>query len=184
MAHPPPELPDIGALTRAIAAGDGEAFATLYSARFEFVFAIVRRATGLGEPDCLDIAQEAFLRMIRRMRTIDDPGVLDGWMARVARTAAYDHLRRERRRRLRESAASRHEVSPGELGALDERIAALRAAMRGLDERQAEVLRLRFGRGMTLESIGRVLGIGHAGAHGRIERAMHATERYMRSADE
>ncbi len=170
------DLSNVGVLTRAIARGDADAFATLYRARFDYVYALVRRATGLPEQDCLDIAQEAFVRMIRRMKTIDDAAVLDGWIARVARTSAYDHLRKERRRRRREAGAARGEQAP-EARELDERIAKLHAAMRGLDESQADLLHLRYGRGMTLEAIGRAVGLKPGATHGRIERALRTAER-------
>lgn len=177
----PADLPDVGALTRAIAAGDADAFTTLYNARFDFVYAAIRRITGLGEQDCLDITQEAMLRMIRNMRITDRPGELHSWMHCVARGAAYDFLRQERRRRLRERGAPRREeqgqaAAHERLAEIEHALARVRAALAGLDEDRAELLRLRFGRGMTLEGIGRMLGLKPGAIDGRVGRALRAAQ--------
>lgn len=176
---PSAEHQDVGRLTAAIAAGDADAFSILYTARFPLIYAVVRRATGLSEPDCLDITQEALLRMIRRMKVTDDPQALDAWLARVARTTAYDHLRAERRRRAREAAASRTrpESSPAaqsRLAEIDEALTRCRAALTPLDADRAELLRLRFGRAMTLDTLARAVGLNTGAAHGRVERALRA----------
>lgn len=169
------ELQDVGRLTAAIAAGDADAFSTLYTARFPLIYSVVRRATGLSEPDCLDITQEACLRMIRRMKVTDDPQALDAWLARVARTSAYDHLRAMRRRRARELRAARPDSQPDARRRLVEAESALAQAARALaplEEGRAELLRLRFGRSMTLQSLANAVGLNTGAAHGRIERAV------------
>lgn len=172
---PSADLQDVGRLTAAIAAGDADAFSILYTARFPLVYSVVRRATGLSEPDCLDITQEAFLRMIRRIKVTDDPQALDAWLARVARTSAYDHLRALRRRRTRELRAARPDAQPDARRRLEEAESALAQAAQALallDDDRAELLRLRFGRSMTLQTLARAVGLNTGAAHGRIERAV------------
>jgi len=166
-------LDDVRRLTSAIASGDAEAFARLYEAKFDYIYALARRATGLDESACLDIVQEAFLRAIRRMRTLDDAEALDRWLARVVRCAAYDHLRRERRRRRREAfAAGSTMMDPPEDEGLTERLAWLRSRLDRLDRASSEMLDLRFRAGMTLEAIGRRVGLTAGAVDGRIRRTV------------
>jgi len=60
---------DARRITGAIASGDGEAFARLYEDRFDFMYALVRRRTGLDEAACLDIER----RLRRRERAAAAP---------------------------------------------------------------------------------------------------------------
>jgi len=63
---------DARRITGAIASGDGEAFARLYEDRFDFMYALVRRRTGLDGAACLDIVQEAMMKVVRGMKPLPD----------------------------------------------------------------------------------------------------------------
>lgn len=173
-------MDDARTLTAAIAAGDGAAFARLYDARFDMMYASARRFTGKDEQDCLDVVQDAMLRVIRAARVIDDWPSLDAWLRCVVRSAAYDHLRRERRRRARERAVSEHRAEPDPRApdaaglALAERMAWLREELATADPDAARLLSLRFRAGLTLERIGETLGVGPGAADGRIRRTLAA----------
>ena len=89
-------------VTSAIARGGMAAFDEFYAEWFDFAYETARHVTGRDEAMCLDIVQEAMLRVartIRPMRTEDD---VRRWLVRVVHTTALDELRRERRRRGRE----------------------------------------------------------------------------------
>lgn len=86
----------VAELTAAVAAGDPVAFGALYEARFNSVYAIARRATGRDESFCLDVTQDAFMRVIKSMKPMETEEQLGAWLRRVTITAAYDRLRRER----------------------------------------------------------------------------------------
>jgi RNA polymerase sigma-70 factor (ECF subfamily) len=173
---------DAGRITRAIASGDTGAFAELYGARFDRCYAIARRSTGLCEADCLDIVQEAFLKITRSIRPIDSEAALDAWLARVVRSCAWDHLRRERRLRNRQGAAARERPGPGSPGEIDGRLAALRKELSGLDQVSRELLELRYRAGMTLTAIGRVVGLKPGAVDGRISRAEAALRTRLEEA--
>lgn len=161
-------------LTGEIASGNPEAFARLYRAKFGHVLAVARRVTGFDEDASLDIVQDTMMRVIRYIRPFDDVHVLDRWLARVTRSVAIDHLRRERRRRMRESAAVDERVkgASDDVEKVQERLEWVQRELRGLDRVTAEMIELRFRVGMTLASIGQRLGIGAGAVHGRLNRTI------------
>lgn len=165
---------DIRLLTSEIASGNPEAFARLYRAKFAHVYAVARKVTRLDEQACLDIVQDTMMRVIRYMKPMEDPRTLDNWLARVTRTVAFDQLRSERRRRIRErkAAAGRATVAPDDTQEILERIEWLRRELRGLDRVAGEIIELRFRAGMTLQAIGQRLGMGTGAVHGRLMRAL------------
>src|SRR3954464_2660020 len=56
---------DIASLTASLAAGDRAAVEAFYRRYFELLFRAARRAAGRDEAFCLDVVQEAVLRVIR-----------------------------------------------------------------------------------------------------------------------
>ncbi len=164
---------DARAITAAIARGDRDAFALLYSAKFGLVYAAARRATGRDESVCLDIAQEAFVRAIRKMKAIESEGALDGWLVKTTTRAAYDWLRAERRRLARErrSLEGHAAVSEG-AGSPSERLAWLRKELGTLDRAAADAIDMRVRAGMTLGQAGRALGLSPGAVDGRVSRAV------------
>jgi len=167
-----PNTLDAARITRAIASGDPGAFGALYEARFDRLYAIARRSTGLCEADCLDIVHDAFLKIAKSVRPMDSERSLDAWLLRMVRSCAYDHLKRERRLREREAAAARRdgEATPS-TAELDERLEALRAEISAMDRVTRELFELRHRAGMTLGAIGRVVGLKPGAVDGRIRRA-------------
>lgn len=170
------DVNEIARITGEIASGCPEAFAQLYRAKFDLVYAVARRTTRCGEDVCLDIVQDAMMRVIRYMRPFDDADALDRWLACVTRSVAFDHLRRERRRLLREREAADHRATAADHDARDrdilERLDWVRQELRGLDRVAAEIIELRFRAGLTLEAIGQRLGLTVGAVHGRLMRAV------------
>lgn len=167
-------MKDVRRLTTEIASGDAEAFARFYRSKFNHVYNVAKRATGFDEQGCLDVVQNTMLRVIRYMKPFDDEVRLRNWLVRVTRSAAFDHLRKERRRRCREQKAmeGRSQVEDEAPGELFERLDWLRHELRGLDRVSAEIIELRYRAGLTLEAIGRRLGMGTGAVHGRLTRTL------------
>ena len=161
-------------LTSEIALGNPEAFAHLYKAKFGHVYAVARRVTRFDEESCLDIVQDTMIRVIRHIRPFNDARTLDNWLTCVTRSVAYDHLRRERRRRIRERRAvdGRPTAMADDTQQTLERIEWVRRELRGLDRVAGEIIELRFRAGLTLSAIGQRLGIGTGAVHGRLTRAI------------
>lgn len=165
-------------LSRAIAAGDAGALAEFYEGHFDGLYARARAFTGRDEAFCLDVVQEAVVRIARRMRPMATDGDVERWAGAVLRSAARDLLRRDRRRAQREgrAGAARPEVIRAEEAAPAE---AVRAAVAALDPEEAILLKLRFGAGATLEQAGAAVGASGAAAHGRIRRALGKLKRSL-----
>lgn len=178
---PAPASPDLAALSRAIARGDEAALAALYELWFDRALSLAgaatRRTPLSSEAARLDIVQDAFVRVIRSIRPMATAQDVERWLARIIKTTALDHMRRESRRLARERRrptdhAPPPPTDPDDAADLAERIAWLRARLEDLTEEERSLLGLRFGHGSTLDEAGAATGItGHA-AHGRLRRAI------------
>ena len=155
------------ALSRRIAAGDTAAFAVFYERWFDRCVGETRRRTGLDESACLDIVQDAMLRVATKMPVFQSEEELERWLRRVLINGARDRIRAETRRLRRESQL-RPEPIERDLEAIDE----LSKKMDSLDAESRELLQRRFDLGWTLERIGRELGLAPGAVDGRIRRVL------------
>ena len=162
---------DVRALTLRVVDGDPEALTMLYEARFQRIHENARRLTGRDESFCLDVVQEAILRIVRGLRPVDDLASLDAFIDRVTHSTAIDLLRHESRLRRR-TGAPREEVQ-----AIDERVQWVRDRLDDLPESDRLLFRLRFGSARSLEEIGDILHMTGGAAHGRLRRALDRLRR-------
>lgn len=118
-----------------------------------------------------DVVQETFAVAVARPPR--EPGALRGWLARVARNAAWKSLRGERRRALREVAAPRRAAEPSadEMAARLEMQRALLDAVQELEPPYRDVVMLRFYDGKTPREIARELGVTPEVVWQRLSRA-------------
>lgn len=157
-------------LTSAIASGHSGAFARFYRDWFDRAFRMARQATGCDEHFCLDVVQDAMMRVIRNVAVVDGEGELEAWLRTVVVRCAYDRLRAERRRRIRERMPRGDRGDPAELS---ERLAWLEGELHRLDPKIYPLVILRYRLGWTLERIGRFLGLRPGAVDGRLRRAVH-----------
>ena len=167
-------------LTAAIASGDTEAFARLFRERFDEMYAEARRATGRDESFCLDVVQDAMLRVIRSMKAMDTEQRLRAWLRVVVQSCAYDRLRAEVRRQHREHAVAQQHLPHRPDSELAERLEWLRGQLAAPDDPQAHLLLMRYRLGWTLQRIGNMLGLKPGAVDGRIGRAVSALRRRAR----
>lgn len=84
---------DDAELMQRIAAGDDDAFSTLYRAHCGTVLAFVRRR--VGEPElALDLVAETFAEVVTSAATYRGDGPVIGWLLGIARHKLADSLRR------------------------------------------------------------------------------------------
>jgi RNA polymerase sigma factor (sigma-70 family) len=161
----------VAALTRGVASGDPAALAALYELYFEFTLRAARGVTRRDESFCLDVAQEAWLRVARSLSPCDGTRHFEAWLARVVRTAALDILRREVRRRARERrrAAPDQTVRPADRSAAEE-LAWVRDRIAELEGADGDLFRSRFALDRSLDQAGRSAGLSGDAAHGRLRR--------------
>src|SRR3954471_16462602 len=88
----------IDKLTAGMAAGDAKAVESFYRRYFDWLYAQARRATRRDEAFCLDVVQDAVLRIVRTIRRVSTESELRAWLRLVVQTTALDRLRCERRR--------------------------------------------------------------------------------------
>jgi RNA polymerase sigma-70 factor, ECF subfamily len=123
-----------------------------------------------------DIAQEALLRAWRRRSTLRNAGSRKGWLAVIVRNEAFrQHARR------RPDPVSTLEA---EHGADDERVlktverADIHAAISRLDERDRQLVRLRYDEDLTQTAIAHRLGI----PEGTVKVRLHRVRAKLRRA--
>lgn len=168
-------------LTRAIASGDREAFARFYREWFGRVYATAKGATRRDEAFCLDVTQDAFVKMIRAMKAISTQAELAAWVRRVVLSSAYDRLRREKRMRVREARPAPLEIGDAVPVGDVER---LRKELAALDPTTAWMIDARYRLGWTLERIGRIAGMKTGAVDGRVRRGVAQLGEAMGRGDE
>lgn len=139
--------PDAGDLLRAFCHGDEGAFTALVR-RFETP--LLRYARCLCGDAADDVVQEAFLRLARKPPSLPEhdraAAALASWLHSVTRNCAMELLRRDRRRKARESRSASVDLvrsAFAHVEARDSRLAVERALDRlPADQREVLVLRL------------------------------------------
>jgi RNA polymerase sigma-70 factor (ECF subfamily) len=110
-----------------------------------------------------DITQNVFAKLITAIEKYEERAVpFTGWLMRVARNAALDHLRARRQIPVEEVRAS----DPSDNGAEFERRQCLKEALAGLPEEQRRVLVLRHVLGLSPPEIAERLGKTESSVHG------------------
>jgi RNA polymerase sigma-70 factor (ECF subfamily) len=106
--------------------GDGAAFNQIVLAYRKRIFGVIGRLIGRPE-DVEDVAQEVFLRLYDSLDQLRDPGMFEPWLYRLTVNAAYDYLRKQRRRSdarmadLSEMAVAMADASAGVKAEADEK---------------------------------------------------------------
>ncbi|HEY2840127.1 MAG TPA: sigma-70 family RNA polymerase sigma factor [Pirellulales bacterium] len=125
--------------------------------------ALLRYALRLtGDPQkTQDVVQETFLRLCQADRSEVD-GHVGPWLFRVCRQRVLDLHRKEQRMPIAESGAVNGcpspTVAPDQQCQANEEARAVLAALAALSADQQEVVRLKFGQGMSYRDIGAVTG--------------------------
>jgi RNA polymerase sigma-70 factor (ECF subfamily) len=124
--------------------------------------------------DAEDLAQETFLRAVRRVPELRDETLLKAWLCRIARNTCLDHLRRAKLRRfigLSEAPEPQTQATPETLLRNEERYGVLRAAVAAMPGRLRDVLVLREYGELGYQEIAVSLGIELGTVMSRLHRA-------------
>jgi RNA polymerase sigma factor (sigma-70 family) len=165
-------------LTSAIASGSADAFTEFFQTHFEAMYADARRMTRRDEAFCLDVVQDAMIRVIKSMKSMDSQDHLRRWLRIVVGACAYDCLRQEVRRRRRE--AQPRPGSDGTTREIQDQLEWLWDQFTRLDEGSTHLLVLRYRLGWTLQEIGAVLGLTTGAVDGRLSRILISLRRKAR----
>lgn len=156
--------------------GDRDALRLLYIRYSGNVYGYVRSIVR-DEKEAEDLTQHVFLKLITAIVKYDDRGVpFSGWLLRLARNVALDHLRRRR--------ATPAEEVYGSDGHADEsalhRARCLRAALAALPREQRNVVVMRHLVGLTPPEIAARLGRSESSVHGLHHRGRRALQQELR----
>jgi RNA polymerase sigma-70 factor (ECF subfamily) len=169
-------------LTAAMAAGDQDAVETFYRRYFDWLYAQARRATRRDESFCLDVVQDAVLRIVRTIRRVSSEPELRAWLRLVVQTTALDRLRSERRRQRRELAFAA--IGPQEVMSQAcesaEQLEWVKQQIMRIDPRLVQIVELRFERRWTLARIAQDFGLSIGTIDGRLRRALKQLRRQAR----
>jgi len=135
-----------GALARAAATGDQEAWARLVQRYNAMVWSIVR-SFRLGHHDSVDVVQTVWLRLVENLGRLREPDAVGTWLATTARHECLSQLRRRDRQAIPMDAAIRDaddtaSPQPGDALMDKERNAALWAALGRASAQCQQLLRI------------------------------------------
>jgi RNA polymerase sigma factor (sigma-70 family) len=156
-------------LVRRCRSGDESAWTAIVERFSSYVYAITIRY-GLSDDRAQDVYQDVFSRAYRHLGSLRDDGALKPWIAQLARRAAVDRLRADRRG---PSALDTDAMADEDLGL--ERIELAMTVQRALEELPAqygEALRRFFIDDQSYRTIGAALGIPPGTVASRISRGL------------
>ncbi|GBD24493.1 RNA polymerase sigma factor YlaC [bacterium HR29] len=183
-------VPDGDAVLRA-RAGDMTAFAELYEAYFPSIYDFLVRL--LRDPDeAADVTQDTFLKAMRSLASLREPGQFRAWLFAIARNAALNRLASRRRFVPLEPSDDESPVftvvdesrfaDPAEAAAAKEAAAIIDEAARTLDPRQLSLLDLHVRQGLGPAEIAEVLGVSRNNAAVMLHRLREAVRRAIEAA--
>lgn len=148
------------------AAAEPAAFAALYDHYFPRVYNYVRYRVGSREI-ADDLVAEVFERVLSRIGTYQpDRAPFAAWLFAIAHNVVNDHLRAQRRRRwlsldaLREWASG--QPQPEEATIHNETRTELLSALGCLDERERDLIALKFAAGLTNRRIAELVNLSES----------------------
>jgi RNA polymerase sigma-70 factor (ECF subfamily) len=159
------------ALARAARSGDRVAFGRLVDRYRRLVRGLLLARVPRRDVD--DLAQEVFLRALRRVVALREAEAFGPWLATIARNLATDRIRR----------APPLEVLPDELPggqAADSSAPAILAAIRSLPDTYRETLVLRLVEGMTGPEIAARTGMTPGSVRVHLHRGMKLLREALR----
>jgi len=133
-----------------------------------------------NENDALDVLQEVWIRAMRGVRRLDDPGSLRSWLYQTAHGLAIDHIRHDGAQRRAElnRAQTSPEASDDDSQFDQADAAALHAAIDELDLEHREVIVLHFVDDLSIAEISSVVGC----PEGTVKSRIHYAKKELRAA--
>jgi RNA polymerase sigma-70 factor (ECF subfamily) len=156
--------------------GDRDAVRFLYVRYCNNVYGYIRSIVR-DEREAEDLTQHVFMKLVTVIVKYDDRGVpFSGWLLRMARNVALDHLRRRQPLPTEEVYASDSQIDDG----ARDRARDFHAALASLPEEQREVVIMRHVVGLTPSEIAEQLGRSESSIHGLHHRGRRALQHELR----
>lgn len=178
------EITDVAAVEQ-VRAGNTQAFRILVDRHSRALFHLTYRMTG-NHQDAEDTVQETFLRAYRQLRHFDGRAAFSTWLYRIASNCAIDHIRsRQKRQSDGIELLDRHPApnpSPERLTASSQVAQMLGPALDELSETERAAFVMRHYEGLSMEEIGRTLGVQPNAAKHSVFRAVQKLRRALEPA--
>jgi RNA polymerase sigma-70 factor (ECF subfamily) len=164
--------------------GDDDAFRELVERHSRAVFRVAYRVTGRVE-DAEDVVQETFLRAYRRLDRFEARANFGTWLHRIATNCAVDLLRARPKREVTEepetlARAPGEDLPPPDRAVLGAQIKdRLTGAMALLTDMERAAFTLRHFEGLSIDEIGRTLGLKTSATKHSIFRAVQKMRREL-----
>ena len=157
--------------------GDTDAFRRLVELYERRLLYFIRRISGAGDWG-LDVLQDVWLAVFRRLNTLRSPAAFKTWVYQIAHDKAIDLLRRQHR----ESElvlTMEPEVETDDANEAFENAELVHRALEGLSLAHREVLTLRFLEDLEISEIAEVIRCSVGTAKSRLHYAKKALERKL-----
>jgi RNA polymerase sigma-70 factor, ECF subfamily len=160
----------LAATIRAVAAGDQDAFASLYRDYVRMVHAILLGRVPRRDVD--DLVQDVFVAAYTRIRELREPEAFGGWIATITRNRATDYLRHARDpEELPDDLPGGQPIEAETLAVLD--------VVRKLPEAYRETLLMRLVEGMSGVEIAERSGLTPASVRVNLHRGMKMLREHL-----
>ena len=155
--------------------GDPEAFTDLIAVMER---PLLYYAAGLiGNQDtALDVLQDVWLKVVRDIRKLKDPGSLKPWLYAITHGVAVDRIRRDYKRDKAEQTQLEDAFSLDEPSFDNEDATAIHDALSRLSVKHREVLVLHFLQDLSIQEIANVVGC----SEGTVKSRIHYAKRQLK----
>jgi RNA polymerase sigma-70 factor (ECF subfamily) len=158
-------------LVRRTLCGDKSAFALLVERYQGVVYRIAYREVG-NHHDAEDIAQEAFLKAYRKLKTLKDPNVFPSWLYAITVNLCKSWWRKRKREvETTELSEAPLELATWQLYAQQEQKTTLWNAVMALAEKDRRIMTMFYRDGYSTQEIGEQMGITQNQVLVRLHRA-------------
>jgi RNA polymerase sigma-70 factor (ECF subfamily) len=154
--------------------GEAEALAELVSRWHRPLWRHAYRLTGREEA-AWEVAQEAWLSIVRGLRRLDDPARFRPWAYRIVTHKASDWIRKHQRMRQRRRGLDTQMPAAADVKD-DQPLEDLHAALRRLGARQRVILSLRYLEELSVAEIAAILSI----PAGTVKSRLHAAREELK----
>ncbi len=153
---------------------------------FEDLIAVMERpllyyaASLTGNPDSgLDVLQEVWIRALRSIRKLKDPGSLRSWLYSITHGIAVDRIRKNYSREQAEKVQLEDFHEADEPSFAEEDAAAIHQALSQIGIKHREVLVLRFLDDLSIAEIAKVIECSEGTVKSRIHYAKQAMKEVL-----
>jgi RNA polymerase sigma-70 factor (ECF subfamily) len=182
-----PAEPSDADLVRRAAAGDRDAFATIYERHRLVVYRFARLMSG-SDTTAEDVTQEVFVTLIRTLPSYEPHRArLATYLYGVARNATRNHLRRDRRFVALDAAAGTpcaRADDPHDAAASAQELGRLRRAILSLPSRYREAIVLSDVHGLAYTETAHILDVPVGTVRSRLNRGRHMIAERLRTTED